>query len=676
MAFLLLGCASLLAAQSFDLDRDRQPVVSLDGLWRFHPGDSPSVPGPQLNDKSSQPKREGAELLWAEPGFDDSSWPLLRSDKSWADQGYPAMSGYGWYRFTVRVPPGSQPTSLMLAPIITSFEVFVDGKLVGRSGDMPPTLVPNTRMTHQVFPLTQAGSTSSRTVHVALRVWHSPLWSNYVGGGPFMGGHLAGDRDVLTTEQIHQQLARNVRFVDYYAYSIAAALIGIAILCLFFFRPAEREYLWFALMVLAQSADSALNVSKEIYGIPAVPVFDLLDGICAAINIFAAFCFFSKVLDAHARRFGRFYLALVVFSPLAAVFYWPGWASPPVSAIIQLLCLMPAAFWIFFVLGKRALSGNLDARLLILPTLLDVGFYVGDNVAIVLDQLGVTKLPRALEFPLPLPPFTMQTGIFLHIFFLLAMLVFLIRRFAMARQREERMGQEREAGRQIQLILLPDEHDQSPSFNVECVYFPADQVGGDFFQQMSDDHGGMTIVIGDVSGKGLPAATTVSFLVGAVRAEVGHGANPAALLASLNQRMMGRSRGGFTTCLVAHLTSSGLMTLANAGNPQPYLNGEEIVLPGALPLGIITDAEYESTTIHLAPGDKLTFLSDGVPEAQTRRGELFGFERTRKISALAADQIAQTACAFGQADDITVVTVQFTRDQGSALIDQGPALAT
>jgi hypothetical protein len=648
-----VACAALLTAQSFDLERDRDPVVSLDGLWRFHPGDSPATP-------ESQPKGETTEL-WAQPGFDDSSWPLLRSDDSWSDQGYPNMSGYGWYRFTVLVPAGPRPQSLMLAPIVTSFEVYVDGRLVGRSGDMPPHVIPNTRIYPQLFPLTQSGSATSRNVLVAIRVWHSPMWSNYVGGGPFLGGgHLAGDSSILTAERRHLAVTRSSHFVDYYAYSIASGIIGVAILCLFLFRPAEREYLWFALMLLAQSVDSALYVSKEIYAFPPVPIYDLSDGICAALNFFAAFCFFSKVLRYHARRIGRVCLALVVLSPLPAIFYWPGWASPAASAAIQLVCLLPAAAWIFFVLGKRALAGNLDARLLLVPTLLDLGFYVADNAAIVLNQAGLTSLPRVLERPLPLPPFTMQTGVFLHIFFLLAMLVFLIRRFAMARQLEEKIATEREAGRQIQLILLPDQLDQSKYFTVECAYCPAEQVGGDFFQQIADGDGGMTIVIGDVSGKGLLAATMVSLLVGAIRAEASHGADPATLLAALNERMMGRSRGGFTTCLAARFSSSGLMTVANAGHLPPYINGNETDLPGALPLGILGGAEYETTTIQLAPGDCVTFVTDGVPEAQTKAGELFGFERTRLVSSQPADRIAHAACTFGQSDDVTVVTAEFT----------------
>ncbi len=634
-----------LPAQSFDLGRGRNAAASLDGLWRFHPGDSPVVSGTPL---------------WSGADFDDSTWPLLKGGKPWSFQGYEGLSGFGWYRFKVTVPAGDKPTSLLLAPIITSYRLYIDGKPAGGSGEMPPNMIPSAQMIYHLHPLTLGGSGTARTVQVAIRVWHAPIWAGYVGGGSYRPGNLAGDPGLLRVEQQHLQLARNVRYVDGYSYSITAALIGFAILCLFLIRPAEREYLWFAVMLLAQSADNALFVCEQIFSWPPVPVNDLLDGVLVAVNISAALCFFSRVLGIRLGTAARIFLGLAAFSPVAAVLYWPGWFSAPASASIQLVCLLPAVVWILCVLVQRAWRGNLDARLLLLPTVLDLGYYLADNLAIVLAQAGWTRMPGVLEVPLPLPPFTFQTGILLHLVFLLALLVFLIRRFTMARQQEERLAGEFEAARQVQQVLLPDALDQCPGFTVECIYRPADEVGGDFFQQIADSRCGMLIVVGDVSGKGLSAAMLVSVLVGAIRAEAAHGTDPAVLLASLNDRMMGRLHGGFTTCLAAHLTGSGVLTIANAGHLPPYLNGVEISVPGSLPLGILAHERYECTTVRLSQGDRLTFVSDGVVEAQARSGELFGFDRTRDMSRLPAAQIADAARAFGQLDDITVVTVEFS----------------
>jgi len=654
-ALAVIGVAAWLPAQTFDLDQDRQQVVSLDGNWRFHAGDSPVAP-------------DGAAPQWAAPGFDDSGWALLRSDDSWSTQGYPAMSGYGWYRFQVKVPAGEDAASLMLAPIVTAFEVYVDGKLEGGSGSMPPRTTPRTAFNYHVFPLTQAGSNLPRTVQVAIRVWHSPLWSSYVGGGPFYGGSLAGDPDILAVEQHHHQLVRNTLFVDSYAYSIAAGLVGVVILFLFFMRPGEREYLWFGILLLAQAADNALTLLKEIYAIPSIPVYDLLDAALNAIVIAGMFFFLARVLQHRIGIAARIVLGLLAFSPFPAVFYWARWTSVPVSAATQLLCLMPAMLWILYLLVERAVRGNRDARLLLVPVLLAEGYWTADNMIILLAQAGWLKRPRVMEFPIDVPPFTVHPQIVMNLLFLLAMMVFLIRRFSMARRQEERLAGELEAARQVQQVLLPDALDQCIGFTVECIYCPADQVGGDFFQQMSDGHGGMTIVVGDVSGKGLPAAMLVSVLVGAIRAEAAHGADPAALLNSLNLRMIGRSRGGFTTCLAAHLSHDGELTVANAGHLPPYLNGQEIGVPGALPLGIVAYAGYESTVVQLAPGDRLTFVSDGVVEAQSRSGELFGFDRTRLISTAPASRIAEAAQRFGQSDDITVVTVELVGPAAEAVV--------
>jgi serine/threonine protein phosphatase PrpC len=76
-----------------------------------------------------------------------------------------------------------------------------------------------------------------------------------------------------------------------------------------------------------------------------------------------------------------------------------------------------------------------------------------------------------------------------------------------------------------------------------------------------------------------------------------------------------------------------------------------------LPLGIAPDSQYTETTLRLAPGETLTFLSDGVVEARNARGELFGFERAAAISGESAESIAQAAQQFGQEDDITVLTL-------------------
>jgi hypothetical protein len=214
------------------------------------------------------------------------------------------------------------------------------------------------------------------------------------------------------------------------------------------------------------------------------------------------------------------------------------------------------------------------------------------------------------------------------------------------------------AAREIQQVIVPEKGEAFPGFVVESVYQPARQVGGDFFQVLAAGKGGLLVVVGDVAGKGLPAAMLVSMLVGSIRTTAEDSDDPVVMLRKLNDRLVGRTMGGFATALAAHITRDGVVTVANAGHLSPYLDGKEVELAGALPLGIQHGGNFEPKRFELRPGSRLTFYSDGVVEAQNKKGELFGFDRAKAMSTNSAAAIAEAAVTFGQEDDITVVTIE------------------
>ena len=231
-------------------------------------------------------------------------------------------------------------------------------------------------------------------------------------------------------------------------------------------------------------------------------------------------------------------------------------------------------------------------------------------------------------------------------------------RFAKTRAEKALLESEMAAAREVQQVILPELRGTFPGFTVESVYKPAQQVGGDFYQVLAAENGGLLVVVGDVAGKGLPAAMLVSMLVGSIRSTAGRTHEPADLLSEMHDRLIGRTAGGFSTALVAYVSADGAVTIANAGHLSPYLDGCEVELAGALPLGVANAGHYDVTRLRLEPGSRLTFLSDGVVEAQGKDGELFGFERARAISMRPAAEIVEQAVRHGQADDITVVTIK------------------
>ena len=147
----------------------------------------------------------------------------------------------------------------------------------------------------------------------------------------------------------------------------------------------------------------------------------------------------------------------------------------------------------------------------------------------------------------------------------------------------------------------------------------------------------------------------VAMILGALRRETSH--DPGVILYCLNNALIAQGQLGFTTACCIRISLSGEYTLANAGHIAPYLSGQELETPPALPLGLVPEQTYEVVHGRLSSGERLVLLSDGVPEARSDSGELYGFERLSSLTQRAAQDIAEAARRFGQEDDITVLTL-------------------
>ncbi len=262
-------------------------------------------------------------------------------------------------------------------------------------------------------------------------------------------------------------------------------------------------------------------------------------------------------------------------------------------------------------------------------------------------------------FEISRQPFPFSVNDVADLLMLVAVVAVLPLRFARSRRDEERFASELESARTVQQVLVPNEVPNVPGFAIQCVYRPAGQVGGDFFQVIPLEQGGALVAVGDVSGKGMPAAMMVSLLVGTFRTLAHYTQSPAEILASMNRRMLSRSHGGFTTCIVLRIQPAGTVIVSNAGHLAPYLSGEEISLQSGLPLGITADTEYPEVWLPIGPGAQITLYTDGVVEARAESGELLGFDRAAVLSTQSAESIAEAAQSFGQDDDITVLTINF-----------------
>jgi predicted ester cyclase len=246
-------------------------------------------------------------------------------------------------------------------------------------------------------------------------------------------------------------------------------------------------------------------------------------------------------------------------------------------------------------------------------------------------------------------------------------------RVAEARERE-RIEHELQVARRIQQASLPKEVPELEGWEITPYYQPAREVGGDFYDFFELQDGWVGVVVGDATGKGVPAALVMASTRSMLRALAQASNSPAEVLRRVNDALVTDiPTNMFVTCFYAILDpESATLSYANAGHDLPYLhrngNAEELRARG-MPLGLMPGMGYEEKEITLEAGEATLFYSDGLVEAHDPEGEMFGFPR---LSALVAEHgkensleetLLEELYAFvgegwEQEDDITLLTLR------------------
>lgn len=635
LATFLCGFAQ---AQSFEILDGNLRVTSIDGLWHFHTGDNPA---------------------WSEPKFDDSQWPLLRSTEGWSTQGYKGYSGMAWYRFQVTVPASLDHVSLYLPRIGTCYEVYADGALVGTFGRMPPNKLPYFGGGSYQFYALPAGKHARRKIEIALRVWHWPHENASFGGGPQYGGGLIGDSNPIVQRSELDRMSQLWNRTSDQTLALLQTLAGLGALTLFLLRRKESEYLFFSLMMLLSATSGWMEVSRsaQVWNTAFYDIVSYADEFGARLALIA---FLLALLRPGRTLLLKLAVVLIASVPLVvALAYIPG-SVLSVSLAFLLISVFASPFyaWVIISVLVRARQNSLDARLLAAPVILSALAGLFTDATWITYTLGWqhTLYGSATLIQRPCPISLSQVT---DVLFLLAVFAILILRFTRTRSEEERFAGEVQAARNAQQFLIPEQMPPTPGLTIESVYRPALEVGGDFFQVIPDaSDDSVLMVVGDVAGHGMESGMMATLIVGGIRMASIFTTDPERILALLNKRMRGR---GLATCLALRIESDGSATLANAGHLPPYLNGKEVEMEGAMPLGAIPGITFPLLHFKLVGGDTLMLMTDGVAEAQNAAGQLFGFDRIREMlgNGVTASALATAAQEFGQEDDITVLTLSY-----------------
>jgi Stage II sporulation protein E (SpoIIE) len=629
-------------------------VAPLDGPWQFHLGDDPT---------------------WATPGIDDATghngWEQLTAAAPWGTQGHPGYTGYAWYRRQLNVSPasGASPDVTLLIPAIDDiYELFWNGVAVGQLGSFSPRVDFQSGIPAQIYGLGPV-----RNGVLAVRVFKLPLWSVDDGtAGGFEGLPLAGSPEAIGTqrEALDFRWLRSRQFV----FGLTS-LYGLASILSFIAWLRDRKQ-WLLFWMSAYTFMPTLELVLGGVRLPASGIW-LTWLIQTGISLREICQWFLLVyllqLDAYPKLLRALRIAACVALVVGfldgalsfAIYFMTavpiGIADAVLTAFILPLELVPVLIVIYAIFRRQQLD---SARWLVaIFALLSGVWYSFGNIV---DQ-GIRFTHWTIGPKMQQPVFTLLGNSF-SVQILLRTLLFLsiayavIRYSAANRQRQTNLEREFQNARELQQILVPETLPAVPGFTLTSAYRPAQEVGGDFFQIIPLEgalQGSTLIVLGDVSGKGLQAAMTVSLIVGAVRTLAKFAPQPAQMLAEINQRLHGRLQGGFATCIAVLLNPDGSCILSSAGHPAPFLNQRELELPGALPLGLDLSASYQQVNVQLREGDHFSLYTDGLLEARNQSGELYGFERLEVLFGTrpSASQASDEAVAFGQEDDVTVLTL-------------------
>ena len=632
-----------------------------------------------------------ADPAAANPDYDDSNWAVRNATEFFADvpeQDEPAKAGSdpdsnprkasghqrpsAWYRLHIRLSENHGPIALLIELPVSHTtnvsigealnpDVFVNGKLVhpdGPHGDHPERYQAISRLYRLEVP------DSETSMVLAIRTIYIPV--GYASYTTFFSNRtlrLGGPDDLLRILELwvdNSTFERLPRLVM----SILVVVMAAFLLALYFTQRGHTEYLWLALHEVAQApiaffeiSGSSARLDTLVYGAAVLQL--VLISAYFYFEFVVAFLYLRERWEGKKKRWiiklMRYTAPVMALVGPSLLMVGHGRAAVVAVLIVGAVgSLLWMGSWILFcVINLIAATArrNFEAGLLLFPLALTfVGLMEGVFSGTMADWTGHGyQSPLTMQAgPIPIHFATIADSIGV-----LAIVVIIFFRFLRIHRDRERASSELAAARSVQELLIP-QMTKTPGFEVDSIYNPAAEVGGDFYHVEPTMDGGLLVVIGDVAGKGLKAAMNVSMVMGALRRTPER--SPAKILESLNRVLIGSD--GFTTCQAVWFAPNGEVVIANAGHLPPYLNTQEINLPGGLPLGILAEISYEEVRLYVHPGDRLLLMSDGVVEARHAGGELFGFDRVHNLSNQSAFYIADAAKSFGQEDDITVLTVR------------------
>ena len=640
--------------------------TSLQGSWKYHPGDNPE---------------------WASPTFNDATWES--TDTSLLQDRLPesGWEGIGWFRLHLSVPDAqlqNMPLALQVTYQVGASEIYLDGELIykfGTVGTQKGEEKPYWERDPQVI------SFSGKTDHlIAVRYSNFSFDESVIMFG--FGLKLA---------PLNPNIKRRITTVSegttiQMAWTAVAVFLMLQHLLLFIFYPRARENLYFAISTGSIGALVFLTFQFILFATSVTQILFLFRLLfCVYVLMFLSGLLFLYTL---------FYPKL----PKLSWFFLIGWIVTVCVTLFN-LGFTEKALGNLELFGQTKIHFNVGiAAVLLLLICTSFTFLEMARVIIVAifkkkDGAWIFGLGSLSPFilTLVLGDIVSQTGYTLNwqigvltivLAPLFSMSVYLARNFSRTHRKLEtevlerqlleventRKTEELEEARKLQVSMLPQTAPQLPNLDIAFEMRTATEVGGDYYDYNLTKDGQLTIAVGDATGHGMNAGLVVS----AVKSLFKTSAPEARNLETLERISRGIKSMNLKRLYMAMTLGTfndNRLTLAAAGMPPVLIYRadenivEEIFLEG-MPLGGFINAERQEMSYQLQSGDTVLFMSDGLPEMLNRENEMLDYPRTKELFEEVADQPpkaiidhllkASISWADGepQADDITLVVIK------------------
>ena len=646
--------------------RPKRPDLTLDGLWRYHPGDEPQ---------------------WASVAYRDSTWPLTDPFIRWTQPSEPSWNGRGWFRFHMKVDSSLWNTTLAIRiEQLGASQIFYDGRLLysfGEIGSSAGPYRPNAMSWWQEFKVDP-----QRDQLICVR-YENEDWKSLLGMG-YTPGFLISLKDLnsafRTAVDVRRHAERQILF------TLIPLVLACVHLSLYGFLRIQRQNLYYAVCMLGFAGLTYFSYERNlVVDVSQIILFNKLGGISVAVAIlFGVLTVYELNYSAFPRRVWLFFAMFFLVSLVVLFGYPPGtimaanylfFGLTILESIISIFSRKTRHHhggWILFT-GFVALSVFVTIQLLVdylvIPqTVATSQMYAYGMLSLALSMsiflsYNFARVNKDLEVQLATVRQLSEKAIEQE---RIAHTLELERR--VIELESARKSKELESARELQLSLLPKEVPKVHGLDIAAFMKTATEVGGDYYDFFLSENGSLTVAIGDATGHGLKAGIMGTATKGLLNM-LSSREHVEDILATANDAIKRMNLSTMTMCLAVARVEGRTLSYSSAGMPPLLVyrasSGEcEQHILKAMPLGAVEKFPYTTTSITLSIGDVVVMTSDGLHEIFDENRDTYGIDsivRSLKVHAnKSADEIVkglfEDGIAWGRgaplADDLTMVVIK------------------